>query len=602
MRKPDAVLNREACQDFHNTSPYTFATLKNDPDGLAQNLRSYIAGFSDNAGRIFESFGFDERISEMDDADILYQVFSAFCDIDLHPDVVPNRDMGYIFEQLIRRFSEQSNETAGDHFTPREVIRLMVNLLFMPDSEVLSKPGVIRTLLDPACGTGGMLSIAQEYLLELNPGASLVVFGQEYNPESLAICGADLMIRGQRLENLKSGNSFTQDGFAGEAFDYLLANPPFGVDWKREKQFIENEHQNLGWAGRFGAGLPRVSDGSLLFLQHMLSKMKNGENGSRIALVMSRTPLYAGDAGSGESKIRQWILENDWLEAIVALPTNLFYNTGIPTFIWILSSRKDSARRGRVQLIDASDMYETLKRSLGEKSRLMTDEHIAEITRAYGTFAESARCRIFDTKDFYYQQVTVVRPLRCSYSFDDAMLRRITDSGLLNRIAKRLRRRGERHLTIREDLLTALQALEGTPVTDDRVEAAHFVKGALGSLADLLTKAEFQSILDQLGTRDDSAEVSRDESGNIMFDTLTSSKEKVPSGVSVEEYRDNVILPFEPDAWLHHCQPTQGAEIPFMRNFPPAYSRPSVTDLCERIERDVLTLDSAGSGVVSDEG
>ena len=330
VKNIEPILNKVAGQSFHNTSLYNFEKLKGDPANIAANLVNYIKGFSKRAREIIEHFGFEEHITKLDKADRLYLLVSRFCDIDLHPDAVSNIEMGYIFEELIRRFNEASNEEAGDHFTPREVIRLMVNLLFMPDNDILTSKGIVKTLCDPACGTGGMLSVSEDYLRELNPDARLVVFGQDYNSQAYAICGSDMMIKGQNLDNIRFGDSFTDDQMAGKQFDYLLANPPFGVEWKPQEDKIKKEHDEKGFGGRFGAGLPRINDGSFLFLQHMISKMKDpAEGGTRLAIVFNGSPLFTGGAGSGESEIRRWIIENDWLEAIVAMPDQLFYNTGI---------------------------------------------------------------------------------------------------------------------------------------------------------------------------------------------------------------------------------------------------------------------------------
>ena len=346
IKDVEPILNRAAGQKFHNTSKLDFQKLKGDPDKVATNLAFYIKHFSSNARQIFEYFKFEEQIATLSDANRLYLVVSKFAEIDLHPSVVSNHEMGLVFEDLIRRFNEASNETAGDHFTPREVIRLMVNLLFTPDSQVLRTPGTVRTLYDPACGTGGMLSVAEEFLRELNPDAKLEVFGQDYNNEAFAVCCSDMMIKGQHADNIKFGDSFTQDGLPGKKFDYLLANPPFGVEWKPEADFIKREHDELGFDGRFGAGLPRINEGSMLFLMHMISKMK--PEGSRIAIVLNGSPFAGGEPESGESEIRRWIIEADWLETIVALPVDMFYNTGIGTYIWIVTNRKRKERRGKV--------------------------------------------------------------------------------------------------------------------------------------------------------------------------------------------------------------------------------------------------------------
>jgi len=354
----EPTLKKVSGHPVYNTSEYTFESLCAEPENLEENLKYYIQSFNPNAVEIIEKFEFDHQIERLADSDLLYQVVRRFSEIDLHPNEVPNEEMGYIYEELIRKFSELSNETAGEHFTPREVIRLMVNLLFEEDDDVLTQPGVVRTLYDPACGTGGMLSVAEDYLRELNDDARLVSFGQELNPESYAVCNSDMLIKGQNPDNIVHGNSFTNDGFSSKNFDYMLSNPPFGVSWKKVKDTIESEHEEQGFDGRFGAGTPRVNDGSLLFLQHMISKMKpKSEGGSRFAIVFNGSPLFNGGPNSGESNIRRWIIENDWLEAIIGLPRNLFYNTDIHTYIWVLSNRKPSHKQGKIQLINARDLY-----------------------------------------------------------------------------------------------------------------------------------------------------------------------------------------------------------------------------------------------------
>lgn len=364
--------------------------LIGDQDNIAQNLHFYIQGFSDDVRDIFERFEFAVQIDRLAKAGLLYQVTERFARINLHPDNVDNHQMGLVFEELIRRFSELSNETAGEHFTPREVINLMVQLLFIEDDEVLSKPGVIRTIYDPTAGTGGMLSIAGECLLEHNPNARLVMNGQELNPESYAICKADMLIKGQDVSKIVFGNTLSDDGHAGEKFDYMLSNPPFGVEWKKVEAVVRREHEQQGYNGRFGPGLPRVSDGSLLFLLHLISKMRPAvDGGSRFAIVLNGSPLFTGGAGSGESEIRRYVLENDLLEAIVALPTDMFYNTGIATYVWVLTNRKPDHRKGKVQLIDGSSFWQKMRKSLGSKRKLMGPEDISEITRLFGDFVEA---------------------------------------------------------------------------------------------------------------------------------------------------------------------------------------------------------------------
>ena len=398
-------------QKFYSVSRFTFSKLLDDPQHIRQNLESYLGDFSENARDVFERFRFGEQISNLDSKNLLFMIVQKFAKIDLHPDKVPNEEMGLIFEELIRKFAEASNETAGEHFTPREVIRLMVNILFVADDEALSKPGVVRSLYDPAAGTGGMLSVAEDYLREHNPDMHLTVFGQELNDESYSICKADMMIKGQDPNRIASGNSFSQDAFPQVKFDYMLSNPPFGVDWKKIQDVVRNEHERKGYGGRFGPGLPRVSDGSLLFFLHLLSKMRpSDEGGSRIGVVLNGSPLFTGDAGSGESEIRRWILENDWLEAIIAMPTDLFYNTGIATYVWILSNRKSQERKNKVQLINAVDLYAKMRKSLGNKRNYLTDENIREITRVYGDFEHKGISKIFDTQNFGFRKITVDRP------------------------------------------------------------------------------------------------------------------------------------------------------------------------------------------------
>jgi type I restriction enzyme M protein len=413
---PTPFLTRIAKQSFYNSSPLDLNKALAQPTQTRSNLLSYINGFSSNIGDIFEKYEFDDQIEKLKEADLLYLVAKKFAEIDLHPDQVSNSDMGLVFEELIRKFAELSNETAGEHFTPREVIRLMVDLLFHSDNEALAKPGVIRTLYDPTAGTGGMLSIAEEYLTGangLNPDATLIVSGQELNPESYAICKADMLIKGQDVSNIKFGDTLKNDGHVGAKFDYGLSNPPFGVEWKKAEKEVRDEYERLGFAGRFGPGLPRISDGSLLFLLHLISKMREPEKGGgRIAIVLNGSPLFAGGAGSGESEIRKWIIEQDLLETIIGLPTDMFYNTGISTFIWVLANNKDSERKGKIQLINANDFYQKMKKSLGSKRKELADSDINKIIKLYSAFDQNEYSKIFDAKEFGYTTITVQQPLR----------------------------------------------------------------------------------------------------------------------------------------------------------------------------------------------
>jgi type I restriction enzyme M protein len=415
---PEPFLLRKSGQLFFNTSPLDLKKLVGDQDHIGENLRAYLQAFSPTVRDIFEHFDFHTQIDRLQKANLLYLVAEKFANVDLHPDRVTNAQMGMVFEELIRKFAELSNETAGEHFTPREVIRLMVNLLFVEDDDALAKPGVVRSLYDPTAGTGGMLSVAGEHLAGLNPDARLVMYGQELNPESYAICKADMLIKGQDIQNIVFGNTLSADGLPGKHFDYMLSNPPFGVEWKKIEREIRKEADEKGYDGRFGPGLPRVSDGSLLFLMHLLSKMRPAKDGgSRFGIVLNGSPLFTGGAGSGESEIRRYVLENDLVEAIIGLPVDMFYNTGISTYVWIVSNRKPAARKGKLQLIDASGFWQKMRKSLGSKRKELSPEHIDDITRLFGEFREVTRdgvpiSRIFKNEEFGYRTITVERPER----------------------------------------------------------------------------------------------------------------------------------------------------------------------------------------------
>jgi type I restriction enzyme M protein len=415
---PEPFLLRKSGQFFYNTSPLDLKKLMGDQDHIGENLRAYMQAFSPAVRDIFESFEFHTQIDKLAKSGLLYMVTEKFATIDLHPDKVSNAEMGAVFEELIRKFAELSNETAGEHFTPREVIRLMVNLLFIEDDQALTKPGVVRSVYDPTAGTGGMLSVAGEHLASLNPNARLVMYGQELNPESYAICKADMLIKGQDIANIIFGNTLSADGLGGKVFDYSLSNPPFGVEWKKIEAVIRKEAEQQGFNGRFGPGLPRVSDGSLLFLLHLVAKMRPAvDGGSRFGIVLNGSPLFTGGAGSGESDIRRYMLESDLVEAIIALPTDMFYNTGISTYVWIVSNRKPQSRKGKVQLIDASGFWQKMRKSLGSKRKELSADHIDDITRLFGDFKEVSRdgvpiSRLFDNDAFGYHTITVERPER----------------------------------------------------------------------------------------------------------------------------------------------------------------------------------------------
>ncbi len=407
------LLVKAAGQSFYNTSKFDLPALIGDSQHLKENLLSYLRAFSSNARDIFDRYKFAEQVEYLDSKNLLYMVTEKFANFDLHPKNVSNIHMGHVFEELIRRFAELSNETAGEHFTPREVIHLMVNLLFLEDEDALVKPGVVRSIYDPTAGTGGMLSVADDHLQAMNPGAKLVMYGQELNDESYAICKADMLVKGQDVSNIIAGNTLSEDGHTGKRFDYLISNPPFGVEWKKVQKEVTKEHEQQGYNGRFGPGLPRINDGALLFNLHLVSKMRPvKEGGSRMAIVHNGSPLFTGGAGSGESEIRRYILENDLLEAIVALPTDMFYNTGIATYIWVLTNHKVPERKGKVQLINATSFWQKMKKSLGSKRKELSQDHIDQITKLFGEFKEGPLVKIFNTEDFGYTSITIERPER----------------------------------------------------------------------------------------------------------------------------------------------------------------------------------------------
>ncbi|MCO5961795.1 type I restriction-modification system subunit M [Sinorhizobium meliloti] len=516
---PEPFVLRKAGQTFYNVSKLDMRLLMGDQDNIAANLYAYIQGFSEDVRDIFERFEFAAQIDRLAKAKLLYQVTEKFARIDLHPDKVSNHQMGLVFEELIRKFSELSNETAGEHFTPREVIRLMVNLLFVEEDDILSKPGVVRTIYDPTAGTGGMLSISEEYLSEHNEQARLVMHGQELNPESYAICKADMLIKGQDVSNIVFGNTLSDDGHAGKKFDYMLSNPPFGVEWKKVEKEIRAEHEQKGFNGRFGPGLPRVSDGSLLFLLHLISKMRPAvDGGSRFAIVLNGSPQFTGGAGSGESEIRRYVLENDLLEAIVALPTDMFYNTGIATYVWVLSNRKPDHRKGRVQLIDASPFWQKMRKSLGSKRKEMGEVDIATVTKLFGSFSEAQIATLLDAGGKEVGREVVVHGGRSPVAPESGRVKLAPLSRIFPNEAF-----GYRTITVERPL---------------RDEKGAVVVGTKG-------KAK----------------------GKPQADGSLRDTENVPLGEEVETYFAREVLPHAPDASIEHEKTKTGYEIPFNRHF-----------------------------------
>lgn len=524
LQNMDPVLNRISKQEFNNTSNYDFDKLLAEPDNIADNLRNYINGFSKNAREIIEHFDFDKQITKLNDNNLLYLIVSEFNKIDLHPDVVSNTQMGYIFEELIRRFNEHAE--AGDHYTPREVIRLMVNILLNEDNEELTRPGLITTIYDCCAGTGGMLSVAEQYLRELNPGIQVELYGQEINPQSFSICKSDMLIKGHNADNIILGDSFTEDGHKGQTFRYMLTNPPFGVEWKKAQQFIKEENASEGYDGRFGAGLPRISDGSLLFLQHLISKMKQDETGSRIAIIFNGSPLFTGDAGSGESEIRRWIIKNDMLEGIIALPDQLFYNTGISTYIWIITNRKNDdlmkgpIRTGKIQLVNAVDFYQKMRKSLGNKRNEISEEQIKEITRIYGDFKENEYCKIFDNEDFGYQKIVVERPLRLNFQVTEERINNLYNETAFKNLTKS-RKKGasgaqeiEEGKKLQGQVIDVLKTMDDTITYKNRDTFTKVLKKAFKAEGINLKSPLRKAILSALSEKDETADICLDNKGN----------------------------------------------------------------------------------------
>ncbi|CUH64692.1 Type I restriction enzyme EcoKI M protein [Thalassovita autumnalis] len=588
---------------LYNLSRFTFATLKGqDAKDIHKNLIEYVTKFSPNVRDIFlDKFLFTDQLKRLNDAGLLFQVFDRFTQIDLHLNKVSNIEMGYLFEDLIRRFSEISNETAGEHYTPREVIRLIVSLLLVNDKEALTGSGVIRQIYDPAAGTGGMLSIAEMEMKELNERIRVELFGQELNPESFAICKSDMLVTGHNPENIAFGNTLTQDAHAGKRFHYMLSNPPYGVDWKKYADPIKDEAAELGMQGRFGAGLPRISDGQLLFLQHMISKMRNDEQGTRIGIVMNGSPLFTGGAGSGESEIRRWMLENDWVEAIIALPTDLFYNTGIQTYVWLLTNRKDPARRGKVQLIDASGerFWKPMRKSLGSKRREIPQDATDEIARIYhdmlnGNSDWADVSKIFDTTDFGYREIRVERPLKLRVEWSEGGKEALLEAKPFQKLDEGSQAKA---LTLVQSLLSGghwMNADSFAKAMDDLFKKSGLKFGAPVKKA----------ILNAFTERDEEAETCTDKKGNPEADTTLRDHELVPLGEDWKDYVAREVTPFVPDAWVDESYTdTQdgkvgrvGYEINFNRYFyqyvPP---RP-----LEEIDAELKTLEAEIAGLLKE--
>ncbi|WP_045878000.1 class I SAM-dependent DNA methyltransferase [Pseudofrankia sp. DC12] len=565
MTNKQRLLEIAAGRPFYNVSKQDFTTIASDATNqsvVAKNLRDYVRGFSQNVQDVLDAFNLDNQIARLAGSRLLFQVVGRFAAMDLGG--LSSHDMGYVFEHLIRKFAEDSNETAGEHFTPREVIKLMVNLLVALDADVVAGPGQVINILDPACGTGGMLTEAADHIRALNPEAQVYLFGQELNPESWAICQSEMLLRGQRGD-VKLGNSFSEDRFPGRRFDYMLANPPFGVEWKKVKDDVEQEAE-LGFAGRFGAGLPRINDGSFLFLEHMISKMEKVEDkGARLAIVFNGSPLFTGAAESGESRIRQWILERDWLEGIVALPDQLFYNTGISTYFWILSNRKPAKLAGKVILLDARDQWEKMPKSLGDKRKQISDPQIEHVTKLYVRALEVAadpahpdhgKVKIFGTRDFGYHRITVERPLKQRFEVTEDTLLALAEAKALAKWDGR------------EKLAEALHDAIGSVWWTKSEATAGLIAAAMAGGASLPgTAAHLKAFWGVVAVSDPEGEVQRDKDGSPLSDPDLRDFENVPLDEDIETYFAREVIPHVPDAWIDHDKTKVGYEIPFTRHF-----------------------------------
>ena len=564
--RPDTVremiLLRAAGHQFFNASPLTLGTLSDTQ--TAADLMSYVQAFSKDAREIFEHFHFEDFVQQLESANLLYQVVQRFAVAPLEPERISNFGMGIIFEELIRKFAESSNETAGEHFTPRDIVHLTTSLVITDQDHKLA-PNSIVTIYDPTAGTGGFLSEGDEYIQSISEKVSVSLHGQELNPESYAICKADMLIKGQDVASIKLGNTLSNDQLADKRFDFMLSNPPFGVEWKKVQKQITDEHSHKGFDGRFGPGLPRVSDGSLLFLLHLVSKMRDPrEGGSRIGIILNGSPLFTGGAGSGESEIRRYLLQNDLVEAIVALPTDMFYNTGIATYVWILSNHKVAARQGKVQLIDGSQHYAKMRKSLGSKRQYITDDQINELVRLYGSFEHTAQSKIFPIDAFGYRRITVERPLRLNFQTSVERIAKVQEEKAIQKLGSEAQ----------QHLMEALQTLDASVLHRNREAFTKFLKKALTAHRVSLSAPEFKAVLNALSERDPEADICMTK-GQAEADTGLRDNENVPLGESVHEYFQREVIPHVPDAWIDESKTDAldgevgvvGFEIPFNRHF-----------------------------------
>jgi len=651
-----ASKNRE--QPLYNTSKYDFKKLLGDADNIARNLIAYINGFSPKAREIFERFNFEQEIERLDNSNRLFVIVKEFSNINLHPDEVDNMQMGRVFEELVRKFNEQANEEAGDHFTPREVINLMAHLVYTHDEDVY-QPSISRSIYDPTCGTGGMLSVSEEYIRESNPDVHLQLYGQEYNAESYAICCADLLIKDEPVDNIILGDTLgdgkTGDGHPDKKFHYMMANPPFGVEWKAQQGVVEKEHKEHGFSGRFGAGTPRINDGALLFLMHMISKMHNAPDeknddgkdisgdGSKIAIIFNGSPLFTGDAGSGESNIRRWIIENDWLDAIVALPDQMFYNTGIYTYIWLVSNKKHPERKGKVQLIDATKHFKKMRKSLGKKRNELGDgtkgspDHIGEITKLYADFKhdqtssltegrkERICSKIFDNREFGYLKITVERPLKLNFQVSKERIEKLKLENTFIKLVESKKRKDEGIIKaeqeagkqLQSDIIAMLETMDAT-LYKNRDEFTKLLNTTIKKIDLKLDAPVKKAIMNAMSERDETADTCTNARNIAEPDPELRDTELVPLPEDItfplpigynakadnsdlvdlvrehcEIYLEKEVLPHVPEAWIDHKKTKVGYEIPLNRHFyvyePPRPLEDIESDI-KKLEQDIMKM------------
>lgn len=602
------ILRRISGYDFYNTSPYTLEKLLDDPAHIERNIRNYINGFSDNVKDIFKKFKFDTQLDRLKGGDLLYLVLSEFNKIDLHPERITNAEIGLAFEDLIRRFAEQSNETAGEHYTPRDVVRLMTALLFLGEEKELEKRGVVRTLYDPACGTGGMLTVGKEYIQNhFNKDATIYLFGQELNEKTYAICKADMLLKDEDPERIKGGDeehskasTLSNDEYAKQKFDYIISNPPYGVEWKKDKKAVEKEYER-GFSGRFGAGLPRISDGQFLFIQHVISKFKStADGGSDAVIITNGSPLFTGDAGGGESEIRRWLVENDYIDAIVALPDQLFFNTGIPTYIWMFTNRKPKERRNKIQLIDARARKTQRRKNLGAKRFDISEESAGEIIKSYLKYKESESVKIFNSSDFGYRAVIIQRPLRLKFEITEESIGRVKNNKtfLIDSPSKKQGKKREKENAEWQDLRKQIYQALGKMLGKKYMSRDSFLEAFEDAFSEGdKVPARYEKILwKEIGEHDDEAEICKDKDGNPEANNDLKDVERVPLKENIHEYFEREVKPYVPDAWIDEslCDDKDGKvgkvgyEIPFTRffykYFPPR--EPKI------IQKDIIFLEN----------